>query len=462
MARAEIDRIESKSGPIVAPTRELASWAVSVASEEIGESAHAWAQDAILDWFAVTLAGSREPLSRILAETGREEGSGPARLVGLSDRLSPLNAALVNGAASHALDYDDVNSRMMGHPTVPLVPVLLAIADTQRVSGRAFLDAFVAGYEVEILAAEMIGLSHYDRGWHMTATIGTLGAAAAAARLLGLTKDQATHALGLAVAQAAGLKSMFGTMSKPFQVGKAAQNGLLAARLAGKGMTSRTDALECAQGLADTQSGGIQPLEVAPGGNAAFAVEGNLFKYHAACYLTHSSIEAARCLRLEDKLAPDAVERLTIEVNKGALSVCNIDCPDTGLQIKFSLKHAVAMALDGIDTADLNAYTDACARDGRLRDLGRRAIVVGIEVDSRTMGRVRAELTDGTVLDKTRDVGIPASDQAAQRSQLLEKFRTLGGPVLGEARAEELAGRIFALGNAADASLLSELAQPTG
>ncbi|WP_420404831.1 MmgE/PrpD family protein [Nisaea sp.] len=458
MGRVEIDSRRTENPGT--PTKDLASWAVAAGPASISGTAHAWAEDAILDWFAVTLAGSREPLSLMLAETGREEGHGPARLVGHRDAIGPLNAALVNGAASHALDYDDVNSRMMGHPTVPLVPALLAIADTMTVSGRDFLDAFVVGYETEILAAEMIGYSHYDRGWHTTATIGTLGAAAASARLLGLDGEQAAHALGLAVAQAAGLKSMFGTMSKPFQVGKAASNGLLAARLALKGMTSRTDALECAQGLAATQSDGFTPIEISPGGNSSFAVEGNLFKYHAACYLTHSPIEAARELRQERGIAPDAIERLTIEVNKNALTVCNIERPETGLQIKFSLRHTVAMALNGLDTADLGAYTDELALDDGLRDLGRRTVVVGIEADSRTMGRVRAELKDGTVVEEYRDVGVPAADQPAQRKRLLEKYRILGAPIIGMARAEDLADGILNLAEADDASVLTALAQP--
>ena len=459
MARAEIDSMH-QAGPAAA-TRALAEWVSSVRSDEIGAAPLAWATDAVLDWFGVTIAGSREPLSHILAETMGEEGAGPARLVGRTAALSALNAALVNGAASHALDYDDVNSRMMGHPTVPLVPALLAIADTQPVSGRAFLDAFVVGYEAEVLTAEMVGASHYDRGWHMTATVGTVGAAAASARLLGLDAEQTAHALGLAIAQAAGLKSMFGTMSKPFQVGKAAANGLLAARLAKKGMTSRTDAIECVQGLADTQSDGFSPVEMTSGGNRAFAVEGNLFKYHAACYLTHSPIEAARRLRAQHKIDPSAVERATIEVNKGALSVCNIDRPDTGLQIKFSLKHTVGMALSGLETADLAAYTDAIAQDDALRALGKRSMVVGIESDVWTHGRVRLDLKNGTSVEETQNVGVPASDQPEQRRRLLAKFTTLSEPVLGESRTGTLADRILQFADAADARVLSELAQPS-
>ncbi|MEP3115061.1 MmgE/PrpD family protein [Nisaea sp.] len=458
MGRTVLNNAE-QAGPSAA-TRELADWIVLTGAEDIGAVPRAWATDAVLDWFGVTVAGSREPLSHILSETMGEEGSGPARLIGRENALSPLNAALVNGAASHALDYDDVNSRMLGHPTVPLVPALLAISDMQPVSGRAFLEAFIVGYEAEVLTAEMIGQGHYDLGWHMTATVGTVGAAAASARLLGLNAVQTAHALGLAVAQAAGLKSMFGTMSKPFQVGKAAMNGLMAASLAKKGMTSRTDAIECAQGLADTQSDGFFPVEMTSGGNRAFAVEENLFKYHAACYLTHSPIEAARRLRELHSIAPDAVERATIEVNKGALTVCNIERPETGLEIKFSLKHTVGLALSGMDTGDLDTYSDENAQDEMLLKFGERSMVVGIESDIWSFGRVKLDLKNGASVEETQNVGVPASDQPEQRRRLLAKFRTVSEPVLGIRRSDELADSILSLDDIADASILSEMAQP--
>lgn len=457
---ADLNAQQATENTAEGATRELARWIATVRPDEIGAVPRAWAVDAILDWFAVTLPGSREPLSHILVESLVEEGEGPVQLVGRSKKFSALNAALANGAASHALDYDDVNSRMMGHPTVPLVPVLLSIAGTRKVSGKDFVEAFVIGYEAEVMAAEMVGLSHYDRGWHMTATLGTLGAAAAASRLLGLDPEQTAHALGLAVAQAAGLKSMFGTMSKPFQVGKAAQNGLLAARLAQRGMTSRTDAIECAQGLADTQSDGISPLGEFPGGNASFAVEENLFKYHAACYLTHSSIEAGVRIKTDHQIAPEQIERVVIEVDKGALSVCNIPRPETGLQIKFSLRHVVAMGLHGHDTADLEAYTDERALNPVLSDLAARTSVVGVEGDTRTFGTVSLDLKNGNRFAQTCDVGIPAADQAHQRARLLAKFNALSKPVLGEERSDALVQAILTLESLEDASELTALSLP--
>lgn len=432
------------------PTHDLAAWVAGVEDRDIPEIARRWATDAVIDWFAVTLPGSLEPLSRKLADLAIEEGAGPGRLIGRSEKVSLLNAALVNGAASHALDYDDVNTRMMGHPTVPVVPALLAIAEGRKVSGAEFLTAFIAGYETECLTVEMIGLSHYDLGWHTTATIGTLGAAAAAARLLGCSAEQTEHALGLAVAQAAGLKSMFGTMAKPFQVGKASMNGLLAARLAMKGMTARTDAIECAQGLAATQSRTFAARPVRPGGNESFAVEENLFKYHAACYLTHSPIEAALRLRQDHGIGPADIDRVTVTVGEYTPTVCNIPDPATGLEIKFSLRHTVAMALAGLDTAALGSYTDEIANDGALVDLRNRVTVETRAFESRTEADVTVATRDGRNLAMHWDVGIPASDIEGQRRGLVAKFRSLVDPVLGEERSKALLERLLELDRASD------------
>ncbi len=175
-------------------------------------------------------------------------------------RLPPLAAALVNGSASHALDFDDVNMAMPGHPSVAILPGLLALAEERGASGAEILAAFVAGYELQCRLGRTIAPGHYDGlGFHATATVGSFGAAAACAHLLGLDAAATATALGIAATQAAGLKSMFGTMCKPLHAGKAASNGLLAAKLASRGFTSRADALECAQGFARTHSADFVP-----------------------------------------------------------------------------------------------------------------------------------------------------------------------------------------------------------
>ena len=213
------------------PTQAIAAWTAGVDSGEFGERPVRWAKHALLDWLGVTLAGTRDPLVDILVSDAIAEGeTGSARLIGREECVTPSFAAMINGAASHALDFDDVNKRLHGHPTVPVVPALLAVAEQKTISGRAFIDAFIVGYEVECLIGEMMGLDHYDHGWHATATLGTFGAAAGCARLLGLDADKTAMALGIAATQAAGLKSMFGTMCKPLHAGKAAMNGLMADR----------------------------------------------------------------------------------------------------------------------------------------------------------------------------------------------------------------------------------------
>src|SRR6218665_3274360 len=229
--------------------------------------------------------------------------------------------------------------------------------------GRQLLRALVGGQEVEARIGEMLGPSHYLHGFHATGTVGTFGAAAACASLRRLSEDQTAHALGLAATQAAGLKSMFGTMAKPLHAGKAAMNGLMATQLALRGFSANDCGIECPQGFALTMAPERHPF-VAPIDTAAgFAIESTLFKYHAACYLTHSTIEAIRQLRQQHAVGLDALEGMTITVAGNQRGVCDIEDPKTGLGVKFSIKHLAALALDGADTADLGLYADATALD---------------------------------------------------------------------------------------------------
>ena len=205
----------------------------------------------MLDYIGVGLAGADDPLVLILLDELLEPGADTqASVIGHPIGLPVLSAALVNGAAAHALDYDDVNLAMPGHPSVAILPGLLALAEQQRSSGRELIAAFVAGYETACRIGIAMRPGHYGRGFHATGTVGCFGAAAACARLLGLDADTTAQALGIAGTQASGLKSQFGTMCKPFHAGKASQNGLLAARLAARGFSSRPDFVECEQGFA--------------------------------------------------------------------------------------------------------------------------------------------------------------------------------------------------------------------
>jgi 2-methylcitrate dehydratase PrpD len=290
----------------------------------------------------------------------------------------------------------------------------------------------------------MCGDQHYDKGFHATGTFGTFGAAAAAAKLLKLDAQQTAIALGIAASQAAGLKCNFGTMTKPFHVGKSAQNGLMAARLAARGFTARPDAIECAQGFAATQVPGFTAAPVRPDPGERFAVEQNLFKYHAACYLTHSTIEAIADLRRRHGIGLDDVAAMTIYVSAGHLSVCNIAAPKTGLEIKFSIRHLAAMALDGADTAALETYSDANTVSPRYVE-GRERIRIetrAFEREARHGAAISLHLKDGRALVAEANVGVPASDLEAQQRKLEAKFRALAEPVIGRDRTEKLVGLV--------------------
>ena len=426
-------------------TRELADWVAGHAAPT--PSARLWARHALLDWAAVTVAGSREPLAGMLTAEFSAE-TGPCTIVAAGRRASLHDAALVNGAAGHALDYDDVNFLMHGHPTVPVAPVVLALGEVLGKSGRAVIDAFIAGYEVECRIGEMVGFGHYDKGFHATGTIGTFGAAAAAAHLQGLDAGQTANALGIAATQAAGLKSMFGTMTKPFHAGKAAMNGLVAARLAARGFTTSASGIEGAQGFAMTQAPGFQTSALRPDPSAPFAVESNLFKYHAACYMTHSAIEAIGSLRDTHGIGLGDLAAMTVYGREAVLQVCNIAAPRTGLEVKFSIRHLAALALDGADTADLGLYTDATAIGPKLSAAREKISFQPKELSSRSAATVRLETRDGRVLIAEADVGVAAADTDAQWRKLTAKARAIATPAIGAERVEAMIGLVEALDDA--------------
>src|SRR6185437_4704050 len=442
-------------------TQSLARRAAGLRAGDLPERVRILARQCLLDWLAVTLAGAREELSDILlAEAEEQGGRAAATLIGHRLRAPTQQAALVNGAASHALDFDDVNMTMGGHPTVPVMPAVLALAEARGAGGAALMTAFVAGYETLCRVGALVSPGHYARGFHNTATVGSFGAAAGAANLLGLDAAATATALGIAGTQAAGLKSMFGTMCKPLHAGKAAQNGVLAASLAARGFTSREDVLDCAQGFAETQSADFHPeraLADPPGG---WHIASNLFKYHAACYLTHAPIECARELRRNESFAPEAVRAASLTVESGAARVCNIGAPRTGLEAKFSLRLTTAMALAGLDTASLATYSAANAGNPSLQRLRDRVSVEFARDWPHTVAELTVTLEDGRRLSSRYDSGVPASDLAAQSRRLEAKFMSLAAPVLGEKRAAELAAAVASLEDLKSVTELTRLAVP--
>jgi 2-methylcitrate dehydratase PrpD len=442
-------------------TRTLVDMVRTLRYDDLPEDAREVARHCILDFFGVALAGAREPLVDDLVEVVAEpENASAATLIGRSERATMVTAALVNGAAGHALDFDDAHMGMSGHPTVPVLPAVLALAEQMRADGKTFLTAFVAGVELECRLGLLLGPRHYEIGFHSTGTLGTFGAAAAAAHLLGLDEPAWLHAMGLAGTQAAGLKSTFGSMGKPLHAGRAASTGLLSARLAQRGFTAAPNIIEVAQGFAATHAG-------APGGGASldrvagrFLIRDTLFKYHAACYLTHAPIEAARMIRSRDRVSADRVESVEVTVAPALLGVCNIQEPATGLEGKFSLRATTALALLGRDTAELATYSDTTMRDPALVRLRDRIRIVTDPALATT--RAKVDVAAGGRFCAHADTGLPAPDLSAQRERLREKFDALAAPALGASRAAQLAEAALHVDELSAAARLLDLSRRSG
>ena len=414
----------------------------------------------VLDWFGLALAGSREPVSALLRDAALADGARPtATVMGYGRVFSPRQAALVNGAAGHALDYDDVNLAMRVHPTTVILPGLLALAEAHRLSGRALLEAFVAGYEAAGLIGTALSASHYARGFHATGTIGTFGAAAACAHLLGLDEARTAIAYGLAGSQAAGLKAQFGTMAKPLHAGRAAEAGLTSALWARDGMTARPDILERPRGFAATQPDGLPADEVRWMG---YELNRNLFKHHAACFGAHGTLEAVGELRRQG-LRPEQVRAIRLKVDAGADAMCNIPAPRTGLEAKFSLRFNAALALHGADTADSGVYADPVV----LRpDLQATRALTTVELAPPGWPEDVTEVTitthDGRTLVRRHNVSQPPGDLARRHDRLHAKFLALAAPIVGHAQAKALAALISRLEHGADPFELLNLAVRTG
>lgn len=438
----------------VAVTAEIAKKAAHLAWTDFPDDLVERTKQCLLDWFAVTVSGAQDELTDILVREAMEDGArGSASLVGRNEKTLPSAAALINGAASHALDYDDVNFAMGGHPTVTVVPALLALGEQIKAPGRLFVESFIAGYETAGRVGRLVAPSHYLRGFHVTGTVGSFSATAAAGRMLGLTDAQLAVAFGIAATQAAGLKSNFGTMCKPLHAGTASEHGLRAARLAAKGFTARGDSLECDQGFASSQSDHLEIESALAEPPQGWHLRNNLFKHHAACYLTHSPIECGKEIRLKSNFPPERVKKITLRIESGADKVCNIPNPTSGLEAKFSLRQTLAMALTGVDTANVDSYSAAITQEPRIKALRDKMAIEFQDGWAKSLAEVSIQLDDGTTLEATHDSGIPWADVAKQRRALETKFDSLVTPVLGAAgtkRLHDAIERVDSLGDVGD------------
>lgn len=416
-------------------TEAIVAFVVDTPGHALPESARKMARLSLLDWIAVTVAGSDEPVSRIVRQMALNDGGTPdATIVGYKTRLPARAAAMVNGTTSHALDYDDTNFVYVGHPSVAVIPAALAIAEKTGATAAAFVDAALIGMEVASRIGAWLGRSHYEAGFHQTATSGTFGSTMAAARLLGLDQKQTQHALGLASTRASGLKSQFGTMGKPFHAGMAAANGVEVATLAAAGFVSNPDGLTCPQGFADAHGG--QPddhANVLTGLGETFLFESVQHKFHACCHGTHAAIEALGQAREDHQLDPSDVDKITLTVNPRWLGVCNIASPVTGLEAKFSFRLTAAMALAGVDTSALSAFSAENCTNPALRALRDRVSVQTDASLSDTAAQVQINRHAGKPVLAEHDLARPIT-----RSERETRVRNKAASLLGRDTAERI------------------------
>jgi 2-methylcitrate dehydratase PrpD len=401
-------------------TAALAGFASGKVSD--ADDALAMMRLSLLDWAGCAVAGAGEPVSRIVAEMAAQEGGlGEASVIGTQTRLPARAAALVNGVTSHALDYDDTHFAHIGHPSVVVIPAALAVAQRDGASGAEFLEACLIGVEASIRAGIWLGRGHYQTGFHQTATAGTFGAAAAAGRLLGLDAQQMSHALGLAATKAAGLKSQFGTMGKPYNAGQAASAGVEVAQLAAMGFVSNPEGMEAAQGFGPTHAGEADDAALT-GMGESWQFETISHKFHACCHGTHAMIEA---LLKAPTLKPDQIRRIKVETHPRWLKVCDLAQPKTGLEAKFSYRLIAALVLSGHDTAALETFSDDNANDLDLCALRDLVEVTAQDDLSEMQARVTVEI-DGEDLHLTHDLAARLS-VAARREKLISKLDALVG-----------------------------------
>ena len=321
---------------------------------------------AIGDTAGVILAGATEPAARMVQQMVLEESHGECRVLGTPGTAGPGGAALANGVAAHALDFDDMCFVSLAHPSCALVPAILAAGEIARAPGGALLDAYVIGFEVECRLGIAMNPRHYhERGWHGTSTIGTLGAAVASARVLGLRAAQTRHALGIAASAAGGLKENMGSMVKPLHAGMAARNGLMAARLAARGLTASADALDGPQGFLaamDSQHLTLDPAAADLGVRWEILETGITVKLYPSCAATHPPLDALLDLKRETGFLHEHVESIDIEVDSMTPRLLLYDLPTTGLEAKFSMPFCAAAALvlghPGVDTFEKPAIDD--------------------------------------------------------------------------------------------------------
>ena len=447
-------------------TGSLARFAAGLRFEDLPDAVVARAEDLLVDWFGSAIAGHGTRPVETIAAFARAMGpaDGPSEVLVGRGRSSPYFAAMVNAAASHVAEQDDVHNGSVFHPATVVFPVALAWAQALGANGRQMLTAAVAGYEVGIRVGEFLGRSHY-KVFHTTGTAGTLAAAATAGHLLGLDATRMGHAFGSAGTQAAGLWEFLRTAadSKQLHTAKAAGDGLMAAYLAQEGFTGAQRILEGSQGLAAGMSSDADPSRLVDGLGTRWALTETSFKYHASCRHTHPAADALLAVMRENDLRADDIEDVRTHVHQGAIDVLGpVVDPATVHQSKFSMGTVLALVAR-FGQAGLAEF-EAHFRDDATRAF-RDRVSMGLdaEVDAayprRWIGKVTVRTRDGRVLEGRVDEPKGDPGNTLDRDEITAKALRLAA-FSGGAGAAEMRAAIEALWRVADAATVGPLLAP--
>jgi 2-methylcitrate dehydratase PrpD len=418
------------------------------------DSARQRAAAAVCDTIGVALAGVVEPAARIVRDV--LDSHGHCRVIGTPRRAGAADAALANGVAVHALDFDDMCFVSMAHPSCALAAAALAAAEWADASGRALLDGYIAGFELECRLGAVMNPRHYhNRGWHCTSSIGTLGAAAAVSRVMGLTPGQTAHAVGIAASLACGLKENIGTMTKPLHAGMAARNGVTAALLARGGFSASEDALTGPQGYLvamDSEHGADVLAQAAADLGNRWEIDdtGITVKLYPSCAATHPPLDALLDLVRTHSVSADDISTILVEVDTMTPRLLIHDRPATGLEAKFSMPFCAAAAVVfGHPTVDM--FDESHIADSRVQMLMPRVSMrVNTSFDSAaslSQATVTIQRRDGTTMTHHAD-GARGYPGRLSETELTTKFLGCAQRSLSKTNAEAALTAVRALGHA--------------
>ena len=440
-------------------TQILAQFVANHPSKGWSDAVDHEAHRTFTNWLGCAVgAAQHESAHSALAACQLLQPAPQASVLGRSEKVDICSAALINGITSHTFDFDDTHLKTIIHPAGPVASAVLALAEHTGASGRAVIDALVIGIDVSCRVGNAMYPEHYDRGWHITGSTGTLGAAAACARLLQLDVQKTAMALGIAASQPIGMREQFGTMTKPFHPGGAARAGLMSALLASKGFTASPKAIEAPRGMIQTVSTKYDWNEITGELGKRFEISFNTYKPFACGIVIHPSIDACSQLRAQGIKADD-VERIELKVHSLVLELTGKKEPADGLQGKFSVYHGCACGLI-FGQAGEDQYADDIVNRPDMVALRRKVVATVDDSIDEASADVTAVLKDGRKLHVFVEHAIGSLQNPMTDAMLEAKFHSMSDQVIGAGQSAKLIAASWQLGSTADVRTLTQLARP--